>query len=113
MLQANVYVEVYFGSSFSFLLSALFFVCLAGLAFCEVVLLNGIMFDLAVLMYHSTTDDRIDFSSLSYTSYDRVFLSLLSFLFPSSFGLRLVLEIVLDEIVRYSTVRDNSTCTFV
>lgn len=41
------------------------------------------LFDLAVLTYNSTTDDRIDFSSLPYALF--------------LFGLGLFLEMVLEE----------------
>lgn len=50
---------------FFFLTLILFFVW-AVYHFAKLSFVDGMVFDLAVLMYNSTTDDRIDFSSLSY-----------------------------------------------
>lgn len=57
-ISSCVSAQLFFSHSHSIL-------CLGGLSLREVVLVDGMVFDLAVLMYNSTTDDRIDFSSLS------------------------------------------------
>jgi hypothetical protein len=72
---------------------------LGGLSLREVVLVDGMVFDLAVLMYNSTTDDRIDFSSLS-DNLSPCFSPLFLFLFWSGALLEILSEAMYDNLQR-------------
>lgn len=72
---------------------------MGGLSLREVVLVDGMVFDLAVLMYNSTTDDRIDFSSLS-DNLSPCFSPLFLFLFWSGALLEILSEAMYDNLQR-------------